>query len=213
MILIKLTGETFQPVSKITHQCNARVMYRVASKKSKKGGHHTVEFTKYGKRDCSCIGHNFLEKKGEDMFKDCRHKKMNTMYTRPGETRHQLELMAVDAMIELTRRGRPATNAWGWIYCQFPKYYNPIAVHCTGCPLYPTVCNIHKIRVPGKRNKSTSDLEAAGTDICRTQERGCQDSPEDYQGSDEISKVTWTSPRKDIYASSVAARTVLTIMP
>ena len=142
-----------QPVSKITHQCNARVMYRVASKKSKKGGHHTVEFTKYGKRDCSCIGHNFLEKKGEDMFKDCRHKKMNTMYTRPGETRHQLELMAVDAMIELTRRGRPATNAWGWIYCQFPKYYNPIAVHCTGCPLYPTVCNIHKIRVPGKRNK------------------------------------------------------------
>lgn len=142
-----------QPVSKIIYQGETRIMYRVPSKKSKPGGSHVVEFTKFGDRRCGCIGNGYIEKKGDDMFHDCRHKKMNTIYVKDPGTRNEIELMnnALHVLTCKGYRGLDMSVTWADIFCQQPKYHNPIAIYCRGCPLFPEVCNIHRMRT--KRNK------------------------------------------------------------
>ena len=140
----------YQPVARINYQAKTILQYSVASKRSKPGGHHVVRFKIDGTRFCSCVGHEWLRKKVDDMLRDCRHKKLVTIYST--ENKHPLGML-IGAREYLKHKQFATETAWGNIFCQFPENYMPTALYCEGCPLYPEVCNIHKIHVPGKRNK------------------------------------------------------------
>ena len=140
---------TVQPVGKIVYLGILKLHYRVKSKQSKKGGDHAVTFCLDGKRTCECIGNHWLEKRVDDVLADCRHKKLVTIYTSSYFTGKHIHTMILKA---LTDKTIGIEVAWGYMFCQQPKFYNPIALYCTNCKLFPNVCNIHKIKIPGKRN-------------------------------------------------------------
>jgi len=139
----------YQPVAKIRYQSDRILNYSVASKSSMPGESHQLSFRADGTRECSCIGNKFIEKKGDDMFRDCRHKKLVTIYAEPHD-----EPMSYWYEIQTILNGNKhdIAMAWGSVVCANPEYYHPMNIYCKDCPLYPDVCNIHKMRVPGKRN-------------------------------------------------------------
>ena len=139
----------YQPVARIVFQTQHVLQYTVASKSSKKDGFHHVTFKTDGTRDCKCIGHEWLQKKVDDILADCRHKKLVTIYTIDHTPLGNL--MAAEEFAKL--KSCNIELAWANTYCLQPVFYNPINLYCKSCPLYPEICNIHKIRIPGKRNK------------------------------------------------------------
>lgn len=139
----------YQPVAKIRYQSDSILNYSVPSKSSLPGESHRVRFMADGGRECSCIGNSFIEKKGDDMFRDCRHKKLVTIYVHSDDS--YLEYLHDDALEHIKNKNRATETAWAIMMCQNPAWYSPTNLHCRGCKLYPDICNIHKIRI--KRNK------------------------------------------------------------
>lgn len=137
----------YQPVARIKYQGITILKYLVPSKRSKPGQAHAVRFTKTGKRECSCIGSHWLEKKVDDVLADCRHKKLVTIYTTDYAPKGNL--MAAEEFAK--SKAFNIELAWANIFCLQPDEYNPIALRCESCKLYPEICNIHKIYI--KRNK------------------------------------------------------------
>ncbi len=138
----------YQPVAKIKYQGTTIQKYLVPSKSSKPGQSHAVRFTKTGKRECSCIGDSWLKKKVDDVLADCRHKKLVTIYVHADKTHREY---LKDALRYAMDPSRNLEVVWAITMCQQPDKYNPIALHCKSCELYPEICNIHKIYI--KRNK------------------------------------------------------------
>lgn len=111
--------------------------------KSAPGIRQTVTYWSTGKHHCECEGHYWFMKKG--LFENmCRHCKMSTVFPSSLMSGPLAELMV--AMDVLKDRVLKAFVAWHYIRCQFPEHYEPGALMCRGCPMYPVYCNIHPIK-------------------------------------------------------------------
>ncbi|MHA2022640.1 MAG: hypothetical protein ACTSWQ_03155 [Candidatus Thorarchaeota archaeon] len=141
----------YQPVAKIRYQSDHILNYSVESKNSKPGESHQLHFKTGGIRECSCVGAKWLKVKVDDALRDCRHKKLVTIYPTTSEV-YPNELMFEYLLRATSNKTVGLEIIWNNIKCQQPNRYNPANIYCKDCPLYPDVCNIHKMKVPGKRN-------------------------------------------------------------
>ncbi len=127
----------------IVSQSERYLQYAVPSK-SKPGTYRTVEYKPNGDRECSCPGTYWFREKGQDLYKLCRHQKMTTM-----QSSHKYGIpytMLEHAKRLIKKKGVALFAAWGNVQCLIPQHYKDNETHCMKCPLYPEVCNIHKIR-------------------------------------------------------------------
>lgn len=107
----------------------------------------TITYFPSGKHFCDCPGHAWKVKRGTfiqpNQLKWCRHHSMTTLKV--------LELFKDRIYIYINSGQLEA--AWKLIGCQRPDFYQAERVHCTDCPLYPDVCNIHPIRARSRNRK------------------------------------------------------------
>jgi len=129
-------------VPKLIYQSKRALMLEVPSK-SEPGMTHITEFKPDGSRDCRCPGVYWFKKRGQDLVKYCRHQKMSTIFKSTDEPWSELK----QAMTTAKDKNRMLAVALNHIKCQVPDHYQEDRVHCTGCPLYPVTCNIHKITI------------------------------------------------------------------
>ena len=137
-------------VARIHYQSKHMVMYKVPSE-SNPGTTHLVEYGPGDKRSCSCIGAEWLEKKGIAHMKLDRHQRMTTIQL--AEPPSQGQSLYQQATKIIKTRACDLAAAWGHIRCTQPVHYDEFAIHCEGCPLYPVVCNIHKITYGPRKKK------------------------------------------------------------
>jgi hypothetical protein len=126
------------------------VMYLVPSD-SQPGTTHLVEYGPGDKRSCSCIGAEWLEKKGVAHMKLDRHQRMTTIERADPESQGQS--MFHQARELLKEKSISLEAVWGHIKCMHPEFYDEYNIHCGGCPLYPVKCNIHKITYDARKKK------------------------------------------------------------
>lgn len=131
-----------QRVPIIVSQSDRYLQLEVPSK-SEPGLTRVVEYKPNGDRECSCPGAYWFREKGQDLYKLCRHQKMTTI----NEQVHNWPYDRFCEMREMVRTKRvPLYVIWGNHTCMNAENRNDNGIHCTGCPLYPKVCNIHKIK-------------------------------------------------------------------
>lgn len=126
-------------IPQIAYQ-GARLILRVPSK-THPHEPRLVEYKIEGDRFCDCEGHHWFTVKGEAATKMCRHHKMTTIRTAlSGDPRGLLRT----ALRLVGDHSKATSVAWAHVFCQYPEHRKTL--ECTGCPLYPVVCNIHPIR-------------------------------------------------------------------
>jgi hypothetical protein len=120
-----------------------RYLQLAVPSKSKPGTYRTVEYKPNGDKDCSCPGVHWFKVKGQDLYKLCRHQKMTTI---PPTHEYGIPRQMLNHAKRLIKNKKAALYAaWGNVQCQYYQYYKDDETHCMKCPLYPEVCNIHKI--------------------------------------------------------------------
>ena len=132
-----------QKVPRIVSQSERYLQLAVPSK-SRPGEVQIVEYKPNGDRECSCPGAYWFREKGQDLYKSCRHQNMTTIRNMYSHTRQpglfdNIRLMAASKKV-------PLYTIWAMMGCAYPKHRNETGIHCNDCPLYPKVCNIHKIK-------------------------------------------------------------------